>query len=67
MSEHDFSPEDPLPALRAEVDQAVAMSPELARMAGGLFRAFAEEGFSERQALYLTACHLHSSPGNAPA
>lgn len=40
------------------------MAPECARLARGVFDALVAEGFSEKQALYLTACQLHSSPGS---
>lgn len=71
MSEHDeneeFSPEDPLPALRAGLDQVIAMAPELARTAHGLFKAFVEQGFSKGQALYLVAVQLTDDPGTPPS
>lgn len=60
------TPEDPLPALRAELDQALAMAPELARMAWGYYETFKAQGFSDSQAVYLTACQIHQGPGGAP-
>lgn len=42
------------------------MAPHLGRMAYGYFEAFTEAGFTEAQAVYLTACQLHSSPGRTP-
>lgn len=65
MSE-DFTPEDPLPALRAEIDQSVAMAPEFARWARGQYDAFIAQGFNESQALYLTAVTIKDNPGKAP-
>lgn len=62
----DFSPEDPLPALQAAIDQMVANAPLLAGAAWGVFQAFAAEGFTESQAIYLTAVQLKDSPGKAP-
>ena len=59
-------PEDPLPALIAALDQVLAMAPQLARVARGTFEAFTEAGFTESQALYLTAVQLQSDPGTAP-
>ncbi len=61
--DHDV---DPLVRLRAELDQAVAMAPELARTARGYYEAFGAEGFSERQALFLTIAELLQNPGVAP-
>lgn len=60
------NPDDPLPALRAELDQVLAMAPELARMARGYFDAFKGEAFADAQALYLTAVQLKGTPGTAP-
>jgi hypothetical protein len=65
MSDKDFI--DPLPALQAEIDQMIALAPELARAAQGIFSAYRSEGFTANQALYLTAAQLHTSPGNAPS
>lgn len=64
MSEHGHSPEDPLPKLLAEIDQALAIAPQLARIAFGYHAAFQKEGFSARESLYLVACQLHSDPGS---
>jgi hypothetical protein len=60
-------PVDQLAAMRAELDQAIAMAPELARTARGYFDAFVGQGFTGNQALYLTAVQLQSSPGDAPS
>lgn len=57
------SPEDPLPKLLAEIDQALAMAPQLAKVAYGYHRAFQQEGFASKESLYLVACQLHSDPG----
>jgi hypothetical protein len=65
MDDHEPQ-DDPLVALRAGLDQAIAMAPEIARTARGFFNAFAAEGFTESQALYLAACQMHGKPGNAP-
>lgn len=61
------TPVDPLPVLQAEIDQMVALAPELARAAYGAFSAYQAEGFTANQALYLTAAQLHQSPGDAPS
>lgn len=58
--------DDPLPKLIAELDQAIATAPHLARVARGYFDAFTAEGFSDRQSLHLTATQLLSNPGTAP-
>jgi hypothetical protein len=63
----DFDSVDPLPLLQSQIDQMLAMSPELARAAWGTFNAYLAEGFSANQALYLTAVGLQESPGNAPS
>lgn len=67
MSAGDDTPQDQLAILRAEIDQSIALAPEVARMAYGQFHAFRGEGFTADQALYLTACGLHSTPGDAPS
>ena len=64
--EPELNPEDPLPALVAAVDQAGATAGMLARLAGAHFEAFKEAGFSESQALYLTAAQIIQDPGQAP-
>lgn len=50
MSDQD----DPLVALRAGIDQAIASAAEPARLLRGNFEAFREAGFTEEQALALT-------------
>lgn len=68
MDQPNFeAPADPLPAIRAEIDQMVALAPELALAAFGAFSAYQAEGFTANQALYLTASQLHQSPGDAPS
>jgi hypothetical protein len=64
MSAAEESPQDQLAILRAQIDQSVALAPELAY---GQFHAFVGEGFTADQALYLTASCLHESPGEAPS
>jgi len=53
---------DPLIAQRAELDQALAGLGEAARAAKSAFDAYLTEGFTEGQALYLTACLLNGGP-----
>ena len=67
MSDDDTDPADQLAILRAQIDQMVALAPELARSAKGCFDAFQAEGFSERQALYLAAAQMLQNPGAPPA
>jgi len=62
----EHRPDDPLPAIRAELDQLIAMSPEIARVARGIFDSFSDEGFDGSQALYLTAVQLQGKPGTPP-
>jgi hypothetical protein len=57
---------DPLPGLRANLDQMAAMAPEIARVARAWFQAFGEQGFTDTQALYLTAAQILQNPGTAP-
>lgn len=58
--------DDPLPRLRAELDQDMALAPELARVVRGFVEAFESEGFSRNQALYLTMARLLQTPGTPP-
>lgn len=60
-------PIDQLAVLRAELDQLVAMMPEIARAARAYFAAFRKEGFDDKQALYLTAVEVVQNPGVPPA
>lgn len=59
----DHSPNDPLIALQARVDQVAAEAPLWAQLAKAYVEALLEAGFSEAAALYLTASQLHSNPG----
>lgn len=47
-------------------DQLVASMPQLSRIAKAWYDAYMERGFTDSQALYLTATQLTSSPGKAP-
>lgn len=60
----DPEPHDPLPALMAELDQAMKMIPEQARAMRIMFRALRDEGFAYKEALYLTATQF--SPPKPP-
>lgn len=51
-------PHDPLPALIAEIDQALKMVPHQARAMREMYRALRAEGFAHKAALYLTACQF---------
>lgn len=62
----DEMPDDPLPRIRAEMDQMVELAPELARLAYGWFEAFSDAGFADSQALYLAAAQMLQDPGTAP-
>lgn len=66
MNEDDITPNDPLVTLRAELDQMIAMAPELARAVRGAFEAYVSEGFTDKQALYLTAVQFKDHPGPPP-
>lgn len=59
--------DDPVPALVAGIDQAIAMAPHLARMAMGYFSAFVDEGFTDgwRGRMTLDACGGTSEPMTA--
>lgn len=46
---------DPLPGIIASIDQSVQIVPHLARWAMALYESFTGAGFSEAQALELTA------------
>lgn len=58
---------DPLVAQQAAIDQLVAGAGEMARAAFGLYGAFTGEGFTEPQALYLTATMLLQDAGDPPS
>lgn len=66
MPEDDEMPPDPIAALIANIDQVQATMPHIARMARIHFDAYINEGFNERQALYLAATQLLQNPGTAP-
>lgn len=66
MSDPLEGPEDSLVALRAQLDQMIAMSPELARVAKGAYDAYMGEGFTAGQALFLTAVQLKDQPFGGP-
>lgn len=63
MSDEEF---DPLVQQRAAIDQALAEAPELARAIRGVFMVFKAEGFSNSEALYLTALQFKESPLSPP-
>ena len=64
---NEFSAEDQLALLRAEIDQLIRTQPEIARLARGTYKAFKAEGFTDNQALYLTAVQLKGNAGVAPS
>lgn len=55
---NDREPIDPLPALRAEIEQAAKNAPDVARLANAVYTALVDEGFTSPQALWLTACNF---------
>ena len=67
MSDSDERiPEDLLVVLRAQIDQMAMLAPEMARSTRDWFDAFTSVGFTDSQALYLTAVQLKDNPGKAP-
>jgi hypothetical protein len=50
----EADPRDPLAAMRAGIDQAIAGQPEVARMLHGVYVANVAAGFSVSQAFALT-------------
>jgi hypothetical protein len=58
----DETPADPLPKLLADIDQALVMLKERARYERGAFEAYVDAGFTDAQALYLTAQILRLPP-----
>jgi hypothetical protein len=48
-------PVDPLPAMLAAIDQALKMVGEQARVTKAHYDAYIEQGFNNKQALYLAA------------
>lgn len=63
MSDPDFSPEDGLARMQAELDQAEMLFPLVGGIAKAFFDSMVAAGFNESAALYLTAAQLHSTPG----
>ncbi len=63
MPDQDFTPQDELAVLRAQLDQAAALAPLVADLVRAFFTAFVEKGFSEQQALYLAMAQVLSNPG----
>jgi hypothetical protein len=59
-------PKDQLAVMRAQLDQMIALMPEIAHTAQAWYAAFLAEGFADRQALYLTAAEILQNPGSAP-
>jgi hypothetical protein len=49
---------DALAALRASIDQLVAVAPEQARAAWGLYSAFRAEGFTDSQAFEIVLTYV---------
>lgn len=58
--------DDPLPALKAGIDQMMAMAPETARVIRGYYDVFLGEGFTEPQALWLAMAQLKDTLGEPP-
>jgi hypothetical protein len=56
-------PIDGLAVLKAELEQVAMHMPLIAENARQWFKAFQDEGFTEKQALYLTAVEIIRSPG----
>jgi hypothetical protein len=63
VADGDFSPDDQLALLRAQLDQAEMLFPLIGGVAKAFFDAMSAVGFNETQALYLAAAQLHSTPG----
>lgn len=57
---------DPLPAMLASLDQALAMAPQIARIYRAMYDAFVAEGFTESQALWLAFAQVNASAGDPP-
>lgn len=53
-------PVDPLPALIAELDQALKMAGQMARIVRAHYEAYLEEGFTDKQALFLAASNFRA-------
>lgn len=56
-------PEDVLARLRAEVDQTIKSTAEMAKLARGLFDTYSAQDFTEAQAMRLTIWHLDKLMG----
>lgn len=54
---------DQLAVLRAQMDQALGLAPELVRAYRAYFNEFTAQGFTESQALYLSAAQMLQNPG----
>lgn len=52
--------EDQLAALRANIDQMVALAPEQARAAFGLYSAYMEAGFTADQAFQVVMANVYA-------
>lgn len=59
-------PVDPYPAIIADIDQALAMAGQVARVVRGNYEAFLAEGFTEKQALHAALVYVLSNPGETP-
>jgi hypothetical protein len=59
-------PDDPLPGMIAEIDQLVAVAPQLARAVHGIYSAYRDQGFSDAQAIYLVAATISDNPLDPP-
>ncbi len=62
-----MKPDDPLPKLRAELDQAIAGMAEFTRLMHGYFTQCVTAGFSERQALTMTVAYQRHMLTNGAA
>lgn len=67
MSEdHEDQPIDPYPGIIADIDQALAMASQVARIVRGNYEAFLAEGFTDKQALYAAIAYVQGNPGPTP-
>jgi 5-formaminoimidazole-4-carboxamide-1-beta-D-ribofuranosyl 5'-monophosphate synthetase len=66
VGDHDLNPDDPYPAMMAEIDQAIAVAPQMARAVKGYYAALTDEGFNEKQAAYFTAAYFTENDLEAP-
>jgi hypothetical protein len=60
----DFTPDDPVIALQAAIDQESAQAPLYARLFKAQFDAYVEEGFDRKAALYLIIGNFKDTPGS---